>query len=150
MRQRLEFVSADREGVGQHIAGPGSPIIEGDLATKLSRLHRGYSGVILADRIDRLQPELLETLVRTQFQNTRVYTLESFHEAHWRYVPVRSLDPFWPLQKGFQLARNSPYHYVKRVFDLVLSTSLLTAPSPSSVPTAASHASRAMAGPSNG
>ena len=30
-RQRLEFVGLDEERVGQHIAGPGSPIIEGDL-----------------------------------------------------------------------------------------------------------------------
>jgi exopolysaccharide biosynthesis polyprenyl glycosylphosphotransferase len=63
--------------------------------------------------------------VRTQFHDIRVYTLESFHEVHWRYVPVHSLDPFWPLQRGFQLARNSPYHYVKRLFDLAVSSVLL-------------------------
>ena len=125
MLQRLEFVALDGENVGRNIAGAGSPIIEGDLATKLSRLDRSYSGVILAERVDRLQPELLEQLVRTQFYRTRVYTLESFHEAHWRYVPVHSLDPFWPLQMGFQLARNSPYHYFKRVFDLAFSGFLL-------------------------
>ncbi len=68
-----------------------------------------------------IPPELLEHLVRTQFQRTRVYTLESFYEAHWRHVPVQSIDPFWPLQMGFQLARNSPYHYLKRLFDLVFS-----------------------------
>ena len=125
MRQRLEFVAADKERIGERVAGPGSPIIEGDLATKFSRLDRGYSGVIVAERIDRLQPELLERLVRTQFLRSRVYTLESFYEAHWRHVPVQSLDPFWPLQRGFQLARNSPYHYVKRVFDLAFSGFLL-------------------------
>ena len=125
MRQRLEFVALDPARIGEHIAGPGSPIVEGDLATKLARLDRGYSGVILAERVDRIQPELLERLVRTQFQQTRVYTLESFHEAHWRYVPVHSLDPFWPLQMGFQLARNSPYHYFKKVFDLALAGALL-------------------------
>ena len=68
--------------------------------------------------------------MRTQFHRTRVYTLESFHEAHWRYVPVQSLDPFWPLQMGFQLARNSPYHYFKRVFDLAVSGWLLVLFSP--------------------
>lgn len=129
-RERLEFVDIEREHVGEHIAGPGSPIIEGDLATKLARVDHGYSGVILAERIDRLRPELLERLVRTQFQQTRVYTLESFHEAHWRYVPVQSLDPFWPLQMGFQLARNSPYHYAKRIFDIALSAVLLLISSP--------------------
>lgn len=129
-RERLEFVDLDCGRVGEHIAGPGSPLIEGDLATKLDRLSHGYGGVILAERIDRLRPELLERLVRTQFQQVRVYTLESFHEAHWRYVPVQSLDPFWPLQMGFQLARNSPYHYAKRLFDVGLTAALLVISSP--------------------
>lgn len=124
-RQRLEFVDLASERIGHPIAGQGSPMVEGDLATKLERLGKNYSGVILAERVDRMRPELLEQLVRTQFHSARVYTLESFYEAHWRYVPVRALDPFWPLQTGFQLARNSPYHYVKRWFDVVMSGVLL-------------------------
>ena len=123
--QRLEFVDIEKERIGEHVAGSGSPIIEGDLETKLSNLSDRYSGVVLAERVDRLQPQLLERLVRTQFQKTRVYTLESFYEAHWRHVPVHSIDPFWPLQMGFQLARNSPYHYLKRLFDVALSSTLL-------------------------
>jgi len=129
-RQRLEFVDIERERIGEHIAGSGSPIIEGDLETKLSNLSDRYSGVVLAERVDRLQPQLLERLVRTQFQKTRVYTLESFYEAHWRHVPVHSIDPFWPLQMGFQLARNSPYHYLKRLFDVIASGVLLVISSP--------------------
>ena len=124
-RQRLEFVDIERERIGQHIAGSGSPIIEGDLETKLANLNNRYSGIVLAERVDRLRPELLDRLVRTQFQKTRVYTLESFYEAYWRRVPVHSIDPFWPLQMGFQLARNSPYHYLKRLFDIALSSVLL-------------------------
>lgn len=129
-RQRLEFVDVERERVGEHIAGSGSPIIEGDLATKLANLSDRYSGVVLAERVDRIRPELLEHLVRTQFQRTRVYTLESFYEAHWRHVPVHALDPFWPLQMGFQLSRNSPYHYLKRLFDIALSIVLMLILSP--------------------
>jgi exopolysaccharide biosynthesis polyprenyl glycosylphosphotransferase len=129
-RQRLEFVDLASQRIGEPIAGPGSPIVEGDIATKLERLDKNYSGVILAERVDRMQPELLERLVRTQFHNARVYTLESFYEAHWRHVPVLALDPFWPLQTGFQLARNSPYHYVKRLFDLALAALLLIICSP--------------------
>jgi exopolysaccharide biosynthesis polyprenyl glycosylphosphotransferase len=121
-RQRLEFVDVERQRVGQYIGGPGSPIIEGDIVTKLANIDGRYSGVILAERVDRLRPDLLELLVRTQFQRIRVYTLESFYETHWRHVPVHSIDPFWPLQMGFQLARNSPYHYLKRLFDLAFSS----------------------------
>ncbi|HEV2804410.1 MAG TPA: sugar transferase [Chthoniobacterales bacterium] len=124
-RQRLEFVDSDRSRVGQHIAGSASPVIEGDLESKLANLNRRYSGVVLAERLDHLDSDLLERLVRTQFQRTRVYTLESFYEAHWRHVPVYSIDPVWPLQMGFQLAQNSPYHYLKRSFDIALSSALL-------------------------
>jgi exopolysaccharide biosynthesis polyprenyl glycosylphosphotransferase len=129
-RQRLEFVDLERERLGEHIAGPGSPVIEGDLAAKLANLNKRYSGVIVAERVDRIQPDLLDHLVRTQFQRTRVYTLESFYEAHWRHVPVHSIDPFWPLQMGFQLSRNSPYHYLKRLCDVGLAAALLILCSP--------------------
>jgi exopolysaccharide biosynthesis polyprenyl glycosylphosphotransferase len=129
-RERLEFVDNDATRVGSTIAGPGSPIVEGGLAAKLTQLDRRYSGVILAESVDRLSPELIERLVRTQFQRTRVYTLESFYESHWRHVPVHNIDPFWPLQMGFQLARISPYHYLKRLCDLVLSGVLLVICSP--------------------
>ena len=72
--------------------------------------------------MDRIPTGLVERLVRTQFQKTRVYTIESFCESQWRYVPVDAMDPVWPLQTGFQLARNSPYHYLKRLCDVIAST----------------------------
>jgi exopolysaccharide biosynthesis polyprenyl glycosylphosphotransferase len=117
--QQLEFVSVDEQRVGQPIAGEGSPIVQGNLAGKLSNLGNRYSGIILAAKASSLSTQLLERLVHAQFQETRVYTLESFYETQWRYVPLGIIDPFWPLQSGFQLARTSPYHYIKRLFDVV-------------------------------
>jgi exopolysaccharide biosynthesis polyprenyl glycosylphosphotransferase len=117
--QRLEFVDLEGKNAGQRIAGPGSPIIQGDFSDKLDVLSKRYSGIILTENIDRIRPELLNRLIRTQFQWARVYTLESFYEAHWRQVPVHSVDPFWPIQVGFQLSRTSPYHYAKRIFDMI-------------------------------
>jgi exopolysaccharide biosynthesis polyprenyl glycosylphosphotransferase len=124
-QQQLEFVDNDVVRVGATIAGDGSPIVQGGIADRLAELDGRCSGVILAESIDRLGPELLEQLVRTQFQRMRVYTVESFHEAHWRHVPTHTIDPFWPLQTGFQLARISPYHYLKRLCDLIFSVVLL-------------------------
>jgi len=124
-RQQLEFVDPTDRRVGELIAGKGSPAIKGNCEDKLANLDHRYSGVILAERLERLGKNLVEKLVRTQFQRARVYTLESFYEAHWRHVPLHAIDPIWPLQMGFQLARNSPYHYLKRLFDLALSTALL-------------------------
>jgi exopolysaccharide biosynthesis polyprenyl glycosylphosphotransferase len=120
-RQQLHFVGLSTERVGQPIAGEGSPIIEGDLAGKLRNRNHQYSGIILAEKVKKVSLDLLDVLVRTQFQQTRVYTLESFYETHWRYVPLDVVDPVWPLQTGFQLARISPYHYLKRLFDIVFS-----------------------------
>lgn len=117
--QRLEFVALEEAQVGERVAGPGSPVLQGDLESKLASISKRYSGIILAERIDGIRPELLDRLIRTQFQRTRVYTLESFYEAQWRQVPAHSIDPFWPLQEGFQLSRASPYHYAKRVCDMV-------------------------------
>ena len=123
--QPLEFVSVDDDGVGQPIAGEGSPIVQGNLTAKLNNLGKRYSGIILAETANSLGTQLLERLVHAQFQETRVYTLESFYETHWRYLPLGIVDPFWPLQTGFQLARISPYHYLKRLFDLVASATAL-------------------------
>jgi exopolysaccharide biosynthesis polyprenyl glycosylphosphotransferase len=128
--QQLEFVDVDEERVGQPIAGDGSPIVQGNLASKLDNLSNRYSGIILAERANSLNTQLLERLVHAQFQETRVYTLESFYETHWRYVPVGIVDPFWPLQTGFQLARTSPYHYLKRLFDVVAAATALIICSP--------------------
>jgi exopolysaccharide biosynthesis polyprenyl glycosylphosphotransferase len=119
--QRLEFVDLGQARVGQGIAGPGTPLVEGDLASKLGEAGKRYSGIIVAENLENIRPELLDGLVRAQFQRTRVYTLESFYEAHWRHVPLDSIDPFWPLQSGFQLSRTSPYHYLKRLFDVIAS-----------------------------
>ena len=128
--QQLEFVSVNDERVGRPIAGDGSPIVQGDLRGRLHNLGRSYSGIILAEKASSLDTALLERLVHAQFQETRVYTLESFYETHWRYVPVGIVDPFGPLQTGFQLARTSPYHYLKRLFDVVAAATALIICSP--------------------
>ena len=119
--QQLEFVDVNEQRVGQPIAGEGSPIVQGNLAARLTNLGKRYSGIILAEKASSLSTQLLERLVHAQFQETRVYTLESFYETQWRYLPLAIIDPFWPLQSGFQLARTSPYHYLKRLFDVIAS-----------------------------
>ncbi len=81
-----------------------SPFVEGIIVT----LPLGEFGEVLRDR-----------LVRIHFQQTPVYTLDTFYETYWRRIPVLSLNPSWPLQLGFQLARSSPYQHFKRLFDVV-------------------------------
>ena len=83
-QQGLEFIDLGGKHLGERIAGPDSPLVEGNLSAKLDDMSRRYSGIILADRADRIQPDVLDRLIRTQFQRIRVYTLESFYEAQWR------------------------------------------------------------------
>ena len=128
--QQLEFVDTNEARAGQPIADEGSPIVQGNLASKLDNLSNRYSGIILAERSSSLDTRLLERLVHAQFQETRVYTLEAFYETQWRYLPLGIVDPFWPLQTGFQLARTSPYYYLKRLFDIVASATALVICSP--------------------
>src|SRR2546430_758534 len=128
--QQLEFVDVNDQRVGQPIAGQGSPIGQGNLTAKVINPRKRYRSIILAEKASSLGTELLERLVHAQFQETRVYTLESFYETQWRYLPLGIIDPFWPLQSGFQLARTSPYHYLKRLFDVVASVTALIISAP--------------------
>src|SRR6267378_2262725 len=66
--QPLEFVDVNEERVGRPIAGKGSPIVQGNLEAKLNNPR--YGGIILAERASSLNIELLERLVRAQFQQT--------------------------------------------------------------------------------
>src|SRR5213596_3615513 len=61
--QQLEFVDVNEERVGQPIAGEGSPVVQGNLASKLDNLSNRYSGIILAERASCLNAQLLERLV---------------------------------------------------------------------------------------
>src|SRR5215467_8223946 len=71
--EQLEFVDVNEKRVGQRIAGEGSPIVEGNLATRLNDVGKRYRGIILAEKANSLDPQLLERLVHAQFQETRVY-----------------------------------------------------------------------------
>src|SRR5439155_15370951 len=55
--QQLEFVASE------NLQSSSS-----DFAAKIDNLDQRYSGIILAEPPNRLEPELLERLVRTQFQ----------------------------------------------------------------------------------
>src|SRR5262249_30033555 len=59
-RQQLEFVDDDPARVGRTIAGKDSPVIQNGIAEKLARLDRRYSGVIIAESIDRLDTSLIQ------------------------------------------------------------------------------------------
>ena len=120
--QRLRFLELSNERVGEPIAGEGSPTVQGDVASRLNQLGKNYSGIILRRESQFAGYRVAGTpCPRAVWSDAGLHTLESFYETHWRYLPLDIVDPVWPLQTGFQLARSSPYHYLKRLFDVVAS-----------------------------
>ncbi len=122
-RERLRFVAlpGEERTRGELLAGPDTPPVETDFVAAWRAVHGDCNGVILAAEAEWLDRPLLDRLVRLHFRRVPVYTLESFYEKHWRRVPAHTIDPIWPLQLGFQLASDSPYAHLKRLFDVVLS-----------------------------
>ncbi len=122
-RERLRFVALPGEvgKCGEPIDGPDTPPVEADFQALLKELEGNCNGIVLAAEADRIGRMLLDRLVRLHFQRVPVYTLESFYEKYWRRVPAHTIDPIWPLQLGFQLASDSPYAHLKRLFDVLLS-----------------------------
>lgn len=128
--EHLRFVDVTGTGSGQPLAGEGSPVVEDRAAAPLDHLDANVSGVVLAEDVRQFHPAVVEQLVRMHFHKMPVYTLESFYETHWRRVPVLNLDPAWPLQMGFQLARDSPYSHLKRIFDVLAAAAAILLLSP--------------------
>jgi exopolysaccharide biosynthesis polyprenyl glycosylphosphotransferase len=127
-REQLRFLDLTGESIGKPVGGEGSPLVEGEIP--IDQLGSELSGIVLAETIGQFTPELIERLVRLHFQKVPVYTLEGFYEIYWRRVPVYNIDPLWPLQAGFHLARNSTYSQIKRIFDIFASGVVLLAISP--------------------
>ncbi len=94
----------------------GTP--DAEVLAELQPLPRSVEGIVLTLPLAEFSEPVRDQLVRVHFQQTPVYTLDTFYETYWRRVPVFALNPAWPLQLGFQLARTSPYQHAKRLFDV--------------------------------
>ncbi len=101
-----------------------------EVLAELQSLPRSVEGIVLTLPLSEFSEPVRDQLVRVHFQQTPVYTLDTFYETYWRRVPVVALNPSWPLQLGFQLARTSPYQHAKRLFDVASAAAglLLLAP----------------------
>ncbi len=92
---------------------------EDEVMAELGSLSTSVEGIVVTVPLTELGETLRDRLVRIHFQQTPVFTLDTFYETYWRRVPVFALNPSWPLQIGFQLTRSSPYQHFKRLSDLV-------------------------------
>ncbi len=92
---------------------------EDDVLAELQTISPFVEGIVITLPLGEFGERLRDRLVRIHFQQTPVYTLDTFYETYWRRIPVLALNPSWPLQLGFQLARSSPYQHFKRLCDVV-------------------------------
>ena len=101
-----------------------------EILAELQSLTLSVEGIVVTLPLASFGQAVCDQLVRLHFQQTPVFTLDTFYETYWRRVPVFALNPSWPLQLGFQLTRTSPYQHAKRLFDIVSAATglLLLAP----------------------
>ena len=134
LKQKLHFFATGGAEVGHNVAGPGSPVYEATAAEVLKDLegHADFEheGIVIATHTDRIDNEVLESLVAVHFRELPVYTMHSFHETFWHKMPLDLLSRSWPLDSGFQLVQHSAFASLKRVFDIVLALLTLLVMSP--------------------
>lgn len=60
-------------------------------------------------------------LMQLYFDGIPTYTLEIFHQAYWRKIPLYRINPIWLFQEGFRVAREPVFERMKRISDIALS-----------------------------
>jgi exopolysaccharide biosynthesis polyprenyl glycosylphosphotransferase len=88
-------------------------------------VRESFEGIILTGPLAALPPATKEWLLDAHTDDIPVYTLRSFYASVWRQSPVLDGNPDWIFEQDFRLAERSYYRIVKRVFDLLSSTTLL-------------------------
>ena len=96
----------------------------------LAKLAEQSRGVVVIEDTAQLRPELLDWLSRLHYEELPVYTLETFHEKHWRRVAVDTIEATWPWQTDSHLAGVSAYSHAKRLLDIVVASAALLVLSP--------------------
>jgi exopolysaccharide biosynthesis polyprenyl glycosylphosphotransferase len=103
------------------------------LGALLDRIEAGElraQAVILHETTRPLPAGLPQRLLRLHFAGVPTYTLELFHEAVWRKIPIERIHPDWLFQDGFTLAREPFYDRLKRVSDVTLALAVLALATP--------------------
>jgi exopolysaccharide biosynthesis polyprenyl glycosylphosphotransferase len=77
--------------------------------------------IVLRESSREFPPAVSQQLIRLFFNGVPTYTLELFHEAYWRKIPLYRLNQSWLFQDGFQIAREPVFERAKRISDVVLS-----------------------------
>lgn len=117
-------------------SGTTTPFSEAEIASFEAVLNRidahelEPEAIVIRESSRELPIELSQRLVRLYFTGVSTYTLELFHEAYWRKIPLYRLNQSWLFQDGFQIAREPLFERAKRVSDVLFSVVGLVLSSP--------------------
>jgi exopolysaccharide biosynthesis polyprenyl glycosylphosphotransferase len=103
---------------------------EGDVLEVLESGGDGCRMVVLACRMEELEPALVERLAELHCGQTPVLTVPAFYEEQWRRVEIGGVEPEWLFECEFRLAQGAPFSQLKRIFDIVFSLGALVALAP--------------------
>ena len=124
--------TADFEGFSAECSRMGTtrPLVHADLAQDgqvESVLASAISteiqveAIVVKESIRELPPDVPSKLVQLYFDGVPTYTLELFHQAYWRKIPLYRINPVWLFQEGFKVAREPVFERIKRALDILLS-----------------------------
>jgi exopolysaccharide biosynthesis polyprenyl glycosylphosphotransferase len=94
----------------------------GDVSYYLKEYQSSIDAIILRESSQELPLEVAQHLMELHFSGVPTYTLELFHEAYWRKIPLYRLNQTWLFQGGFQIAREPVFERLKRVSDVLISS----------------------------
>lgn len=132
--QILRCFAAESSMLNKPIAGEGTPIVRYPLSKMISLLNRSYTanyeGIVIASRFSKIDPEIIRQLGVIHFEETPVYSLDSFYETFWSKLSLEIVGPGWPFEANFVLVQNSIYSAIKRILDVLISLTVLLLLSP--------------------
>ncbi len=107
-----------------------SPVLHHDLLSAVREAGERVSSIVVATQPQRLNRRLKHDLVVLNRDRVPVLELDGFHSRYWMTVPAYAVDLSWALRDGFELNRNPLYRAMKRVGDVLISSTLLVLLSP--------------------
>lgn len=110
--QRLVHVSS--------VSGEAIPAGGTSLDRALEDNRGRIDGIIIREAGIELPTDVAQHLVELHFAGVPSYTLELFHEVHWRKIPLYRLNQTWLFQEGFAVAREPFFERLKRISDIFL------------------------------
>lgn len=118
--QQIRFADLSGKRTGAQIAGDGSPVIEGDVLTKLRSMKNDCDGIILTEDRSSLSDEIFRQLVELHFNNVPLIPSRTFLEQNFRKVPIFILNKWWLFEGDLLLVRNQWYGRLKRMLDIAI------------------------------